>query len=78
MWNHKKTIGGTKIRSLGKGLEVGDQESYYSVILQNRPLHDVIIRFLKAIWSLQRDFVESTSESLWNLGDHIGVYTVMI
>lgn len=35
MWNHKKTIGGTKIKSLGKGLEVGDQESYYSIILQN-------------------------------------------
>lgn len=43
--------GGTKIRGLGRGLEAGDQENWYLIILQGWPLRDVMIHFLKAIWS---------------------------
>lgn len=46
-----KTIIGAKRRNLDKGLEVGDQESCYLIILQGWPLRDVMIHFVKAIWS---------------------------
>lgn len=46
-----KTIIEAKRRTLDKGLEVGDQEGCYLIILQGWPLRDVRIHFVKAIWS---------------------------